>query len=199
MNSLWNARFGWWNTKLIHFCLKFIHLIKTIRNHYKESKLEEQSNWFDEFLHFQHIFSFFHFLHHFFQISIFIHLTNHSSQYFYTRPIILPLKKCWKWFYDEEDIILKFQIPFAVFSNLSKFMKFQLNQLYHFIYNYTNIPSSIFNDLNGNAVMMELFEWWILNIYFSIVFQHMTNDLKKSFWDKTNNFLFHSFFSFHLK
>ena len=92
-----------------------------------------------------------------------------------------------------------FKHHFILFSNLSKFMKFQLNQLYHFISNYTNIPSSIFDDLNGNAVMTVLFEWWILNNYFSIVFQYVTNDLKKSFWDKTNNFLFYSFFSFHLK
>ena len=73
-NSFWKARFERCWSKIDSFGLNLIHLFKTIRNHQKEQigSIIKLIWWISSF---QHIFSFFHFNHQFYQISIFIHLT----------------------------------------------------------------------------------------------------------------------------
>ena len=52
-NSLWKARFERCWYKIDSFGFNFIHLFKTNINHQKESKIEIQTIWIEEFLDFQ--------------------------------------------------------------------------------------------------------------------------------------------------
>ena len=101
------------------------------------------------------------------------------------------------------DLMMKmkdrnFKHYFAPFSNLSKLMKFQLNQLFHSF-------SIIQTYHHQHFTIWIRILWWLyyLNVkYWIFIFQlcfNVTNQLKKSFWDKINNPSYFYFFSFHLK
>ena len=74
------------------------------------------------------------------------------------------------------------------FNSINYFIHFQL-------YEHTIINIWRFNWEHCDDCII-----WMMNMKYCFkLCINLTNDLKKSFWDKTNNFLFHSFFSFHLK
>ena len=63
----------------------------------------------------------------------------------------------WKGF-DEEDERQKFQTPFYFIQQFERIHEISTQSIISFIFTYMNMPSSIFDDLYGNAAMTVLFE-----------------------------------------
>ena len=62
------------------------------------------------------------------------------------------------WYTDDEDERQKFQTLFYFVQQFERIHEISTQSIISFIFNYTIIPSSIFNHLYGNAAMTVLFQ-----------------------------------------